>query len=286
MAAPSRFAAVARAGLRRGLIELRNMLQSPADMTFYLFGTAIFVVVLVLNRGATVDDTGLPLIQFILPGALAMVIMFTGTYGPATLIATEREDGTLLRAKAIPGGMTGYVIGQATRTLLELVFSVLVLIVAALILTGGIWNDGALGIARTLLVLLIGALAVIPLGFVIGSLFKNPRSIGGWGFLAIGGLVAVSGVFAPISTLPGWLQPIGLVLPMFWLGHLLRWSMLPETAAVFEPDGLWRIGEGFAVLGGWAVLGLVLAPIVLRRMARRESGSGVQARRESALQRV
>jgi ABC-2 type transport system permease protein len=40
------------------------------------------------------------------------------------------------------------------------------------------------------------------------------------------------------------------------------------------------------VLGAWAVAGLVVAPMVLRRMARRESGSSVAARREKALQRV
>jgi ABC-2 type transport system permease protein len=33
----------------------------------------------------------------------------------------------------------------------------------------------------------------------------------------------------------------------------------------------------------WTVAGLVLAPIVLRRMARRESGSAVAARRERAM---
>jgi ABC-2 type transport system permease protein len=40
------------------------------------------------------------------------------------------------------------------------------------------------------------------------------------------------------------------------------------------------------VLGLWAVVGLALAPAVLRRMARRESGSAVAARRERALTRV
>jgi ABC-2 type transport system permease protein len=34
------------------------------------------------------------------------------------------------------------------------------------------------------------------------------------------------------------------------------------------------------------VLGLLLAPAVLRRMARRESGSQVAARREKAMQRI
>jgi ABC-2 type transport system permease protein len=36
----------------------------------------------------------------------------------------------------------------------------------------------------------------------------------------------------------------------------------------------------------WALLGLIVAPIVLRRMARRESGSKVAERRAKALQRV
>jgi ABC-2 type transport system permease protein len=48
----------------------------------------------------------------------------------------------------------------------------------------------------------------------------------------------------------------------------------------------WRHLETVAVLGAWAVAGLLIAPLVLRRMARRESGSRVADRRERALQRV
>jgi ABC-2 type transport system permease protein len=48
----------------------------------------------------------------------------------------------------------------------------------------------------------------------------------------------------------------------------------------------WRHLETLGVLGLWAVAGLVLAPILLRRMARRESGSAVAARREKAMSRA
>jgi len=41
-----------------------------------------------------------------------------------------------------------------------------------------------------------------------------------------------------------------------------------------------------AVLGAWAVIGLIVAPIVLRRMARHESGSAVERRRQKAVQRA
>jgi ABC-2 type transport system permease protein len=41
-----------------------------------------------------------------------------------------------------------------------------------------------------------------------------------------------------------------------------------------------------AVLGAWAVAGALIAPVVLRRMARRQSGSQVEAAREQAMQWV
>jgi ABC-2 type transport system permease protein len=41
---------------------------------------------------------------------------------------------------------------------------------------------------------------------------------------------------------------------------------------------------GTQFLGAWALAGLIIAPPVLQRMARRESGSRVAERRERALQ--
>jgi ABC-2 type transport system permease protein len=61
--------------------------------------------------------------------------------------------------------------------------------------------------------------------------------------------------------------------------------MLPGDMASVEFGQSWRHLETLGVLSAWAVAGLILAPFVLRRMARRESGSSVAARRERALQR-
>ncbi|WP_428999917.1 hypothetical protein [Streptomyces cyaneogriseus] len=40
------------------------------------------------------------------------------------------------------------------------------------------------------------------------------------------------------------------------------------------------------VLGAWAVAGLLLAPSVLRGMARRESGAAMAERHRKAMQRI
>jgi ABC-2 type transport system permease protein len=62
--------------------------------------------------------------------------------------------------------------------------------------------------------------------------------------------------------------------------------MLPGYAAAVELGQSWRHLETVGVLGIWAIAGLVVAPIVLRRMARGESGSKVAAPREKAMQRA
>jgi ABC-2 type transport system permease protein len=104
--------------------------------------------------------------------------------------------------------------------------------------------------------------------------------------LPVLGLIAISGIFYPITALPDWLEWIGQLSPIYWMGLGMRSALLPDSAVVVELDGSWRHLETAAVLGVLAVVGLAVAPVVLRRMARRESGSKVAERRERALQRV
>jgi ABC-2 type transport system permease protein len=100
------------------------------------------------------------------------------------------------------------------------------------------------------------------------------------------GLTIISGIFYPISAMPEWLQGVAQVFPLYWLGLGMRSAMLPDGLAAAELGESWRHLETIGVLGAWAALGLLVAPMVMRRMARRESGSSVAERRERALQRV
>lgn len=113
-------------------------------------------------------------------------------------------------------------------------------------------------------VLVLGMVATLPLGAVFGAVFTSPRSLGLL-MLPMMGLVAISGIFYPITEMAQWLQWLAQVFPIYWLGLGMRSAMMPDGAVA---------------------LGLILAPIVLRRMARRESGSSVAERREKAMQRV
>jgi ABC-type polysaccharide/polyol phosphate export permease len=99
-------------------------------------------------------------------------------------------------------------------------------------------------------------------------------------------MLAISGVFYPITHLPHWLQWAGQAFPLYRLGLGTRSALLPANLASVEIGHSWRHLATFGVLSAWAVAGLLVAPILLRWVARRESGSSVAARREKVLRQV
>jgi ABC-2 type transport system permease protein len=278
-------AATLRTGLRRGLRSFVISLRNPVDLTSYLVGTVIFVVVLHLYSDRELA-AGASVALYLVPGALAFGVAFGGTFGVAAQVATEAEDGTLLRLRAVPRGPAVYVAGETARAVIELAFNVVLLLVPATLIVTGLWAGGPEAVLRLLSVLVLGALACIPLGLIIGAALRNPRTVGGWGLLVMGALVASAGIFTPVTALPGWVQVVAQVFPLYWLGLGLRGALLPDGAVVVELGEQWRTVEMYGVLGLWAVAGLLLAPVVLRRAARRQSGSTLAARRARALQRA
>lgn len=278
-------AVAARAGLNRGWIELRQTFTNGQDLWNYIFPTVILLMVMFFMRDATVPGTGFSLGSRTLPSALGMGIAFSGMITLAMGLAVDREDGTLLRAKATPNGMLGYLVGKIVlisgMTLLALTLQ----LVPGALMVGGLALDRPAAWFTLVWVLAVGLVATMPLGAIFGSLVSNPRNMG-IVMLPMMGLIATSGIFYPITNFPVWLQWIAQVFPIYWLGLGMRSAMLPDSMAAVELGHSWRHLETFGVLSVWAVIGLVMAPMVLRRMARRESGSSVAERREKAMQRI
>jgi ABC-2 type transport system permease protein len=276
----------ARAGLSRGRIEFKQTLTTPGDLFTILIMIGGFLTAMIWTRHTHVPGTHFSLGTTMLVSVLGLDIGVNGLITMGDLLITEHEDGTLLRAKAIPNGMLGYLIGKIVNVSGQIAFAVATtLLTGALLFTGlAIGSPG--GWLTLAWVLVLGLLATLPLGALLGSLFPSQRSAGGPMLLLLAGLTAISGIFYPITHLPVFLQWTGQVFPMYWLGLGMRSALLPNALAAVEVGHSWRHLATFGVLSAWAVAGLVLAPVVLRRMARRESGSSVAARREKAMSRL
>lgn len=274
-----------RAGLTRGRFELRQTFTDVQSVLGYIVPSAILLVVMLFMRGKSVPGTDFSLGSVTFPSVLGMGVAFTGLVTVMQLLTVEREDGTLLRAKAIPNGMLGYLVGKIVLVSGMTLVGLAIQMIPGVLLFDGI-ASGGLGSWLTLAwVLALGLVATMPLGAVFGSLFSDPRQAG-FVMMPMFGLIAVSGIFYPITRLPEWLQWIGQVFPIYWLGLGMRSALLPDALVTVEIGQSWRHLETLAVLAAWAVAGLLVAPVVLRRMARRESGGTMAARREKAMQRV
>ena len=273
--------AALRAGFLRGLIELRQAFAGPALLGQLFWPVATLVAIFFL-RDRSVG--GFSLGAFILPSVLGMFVAF-GMLLMTQYLSAEREDGTLLRARATPNGILGYFIGKLVTVSGAILFYVAILLIAGLFIVKGLDISSVRSWLTLVWVLILGLLATLPIGAILGSLITSPRGAGYISILIMG-LIAISGVYYPITVLPDWLQWIAQVFPMYWLGLGMRAALLPGSAASIEIGASWRTLATVGVLGAWALVGVILTPIVLRRMARRESGARVAARREKALRRV
>jgi ABC-2 type transport system permease protein len=273
-------------GLRRGWIEFVNSLRSPQDQGFYLFTGGGTLAYLWFNRDGEIEGAGISLVSYTLPSLLAALLAFGVVIGPAFALAMEREDGTLLRHKALPHGMPGYVTGQLLYHSLGLLPMLLIILVPSFFLFDDVMARGAAGWLTVAWVVVLGLLATLPLGMILGAVVPSTQKVGTWGMLPVLVLTGISGIFVPLQALWGWVQVVAQVFPTYWIGLGMRSAFLPDAAVAVEVGDSWRTGMTVLVLGAWALFGLLVTPRVLRRMARRQSGSQVQAARDAALQWV
>ncbi|MGK3204217.1 ABC transporter permease [Amycolatopsis sp. MEPSY49] len=274
-----------RAGVARGWIEFKQTWTNLDDVIGQVVFVLLFLGTLFFMRNATLPGTSFSLGAVTVPGVLGAGIVFQGLTGTAGYLAIDREDGTLLRAKATPNGMLGYLVGKTTALTLAQLTSISAVLIPCLFAFSALAPDGGWSFVHLLGVLLLGMAATMPIGAALGSLTNSARSIG-LITLPVMAMGAISGIFYPITALPVWVQDIAQVFPMYWLGLGMRSALLPDGAVVVEIGQSWRPVATVAVLLAWAVLGFVLAPVLLRRMARREAGSSVAQRRQKAMQRV
>lgn len=278
----SRVVGAVRLGFSRGLIETRDYLRNWNEMSFNIVLVVGIGLVLFFQRNSVVEGTTQSLASIVLPGFLGMMAAWSGL-AAAGMLVVEREDGTLLRAKAVPGGMVGYLVAKVVMLYLIALASIAIILAAGLFFVPELLSTPPARWLIALGVLTLGLLATLPWGAMIGSLVRSPQAAQLM-MLPIGGLAAISGIFYPITAMSDWVQAVAQVFPVYWLGHGMRAALQPDAVAA-EIGGSWRYVEMVSVLGAWAVVGLLLAPPILRRMARRESGSAVEKRREAAMKR-
>ncbi|GAA2065296.1 ABC transporter permease [Streptomyces albiaxialis] len=271
-----------RTGLLRGRIELRHLLRNPKEMSGHLTNVVVALVIVAYVKDRA-PGTEVPLSHLVLAGFAAYLLFQIGLVNLPQALVAEREEGTLLRLRATPGGIPAYLVAKCLLVAVTAVGSLALLLVATSLLADGPLPRGPEGWLTLLWVTGLGLLAVVPLGAAIGAVLPNPREALALIMLPVMGLLFTSGAVFPITSLPVPVQQVASVFPLKWMAQGLRSALLPDAARTAEAAGSWELPMVALVLTAWAVLGFFLAIPLLRRAARRESGSRMTARHHKAV---
>lgn len=272
-----------RAGLQRGGIELRQLLRNPKEVSGHLTNVLVALAVAAFV-GDDVPGTQTPMAHLVLAGFAAYLLFQIGLVNLPQILVTEREEGALLRLRATPGGIRAYLVAKCVLVVVTALGTLALLLLTAAVFVDGPLPHGPAGWLTLLWVTTLGLLAVVPLGAAIGAVLPNPREALALIMLPVMGLLVTSGTVFPITSLPVPVQQVASVFPLKWMAQGLRSALLPDAARTAEAAGSWELPTVALVLTAWAVLGFLLAVPLLRRAARRESGSRLSARRRRAEQ--
>ncbi|MEU4086546.1 ABC transporter permease [Streptomyces aureus] len=271
-------------GLHRGRTELRQTARTPREYLGHLTNPAMFLVTASFQTG-NIPGSPVASSRLVIAGSVAALLAMIAMVWLPQQLATEREDGTLLRLRGTPGGMTAYLVAKTLMVLVIAGLSTALLLVAGALTTDSGFPGSAERWCTLLWVTALGLVALSLLGAAIGALLPNPRQALAWVMIPILGLLFISGIFYPVTSMPQWLRITGEVFPLKWIAQGIRSALLPDSALVAETGHSWQHWQTFGVLGAWTLLGLLLAPRLLLKSSRRESGSRLAARRERVGQR-
>lgn len=179
----------------------------------------------------TVETEDFRYIDFLVPGILAMSIMTSGMVGLASAFVSYREKGVLRRIKATPFPLSSFI---AARILSQMVVALGQAVV--LISLGRLLFDLQISgqFISVFVVVLVGSAAFLSLGFVISSFAKNQEAADALANAIAFPMLFLAGVFFPVDSAPGWMQPITILMPLAYLADALREVMIHGASLVSQ----------------------------------------------------
>jgi ABC transporter DrrB family efflux protein len=235
--------------------NLRHFIREPGLLLFSTIQPVMFVLLFVYVFGGAIEGslpTGVPYVDFLLPGIFVQSVVFRATQTSVGL-SQDLQRGVIDRFRSMPMARSAVLIGRTAADLVRNVLIIILMIVVGYIV--GFRFEGGLGGA-------LGCIAVVALfGLALSWIFafvaltvRGAEAAQSAGFVVTFPLVFASSIFVPLDTLPGWLEAIAKVSPVTLttdaarslaltgtpesLGGALAWTF--GLLAVFVPLCVWR----------------------------------------------
>ncbi|MER5933217.1 ABC transporter permease [Streptomyces sp. NPDC002054] len=249
-----------RAHLRHiGALARRNTLQikqDPESMFDVLFMPIIFTLLFVFVFGGAIAGPGNQdvYVNYLIPGLMAMMGMNIAM-AVGTGVNDDFKKGVMDRFRAMPIARSSVLIAKIVVEIGRMLVAMTVLLIMGFIL--GLTLHGSVFqlLAAVGLSMVFGA-SLMWIFILLGLAMKTPQAVQGMAMLVLMPLQFGSSIFAPTTSMPGWLQAFTDVNPLSNLADAAR-ALINDQGAVAQP---------VLITLAWAVgITAVTAPLAVRK---------------------
>jgi len=233
----------------RGMLKVKHVPEQLLDVTIT---PVMFVLMFTYLFGGAIAGSTREYLQYILPGILAMSVLFTTVYSGIAL-NTDLTKGVVDRFRSLPIWRPAPLVGALLGDSLRYVLAGTVIIVLGVTL-GYRPGAGVAGVLAALALVVVFAFGLSWVFTTMGLLLRSPNAVMNAGFMGIFPLTFLSNVFVEPETLPSVLEAFVDVNPISFLVTATRGLM----------EGTAEVGDIAIVLGTAAALTAVFAPLTAR----------------------
>src|SRR6266436_7600572 len=186
-------------------------------------------------------------IDFITPGMLGILLMWAN-FAVGIQLVSWRELGITRRLAATPLKPISMISSQVVaRLALSIVQTIILLALATWIFNVHIYGN----FAMLALVVTMGALTMLAIGFAVASFVKKSEAANSVLLLVSFPMMFLGGSYFPVNSAPSFLQPVIHALPLYYLNDALR-------QVIYNGAGWGAVQTSVLVLTAWIVASMLV----------------------------
>jgi ABC-2 type transport system permease protein len=161
-------------------------------------------------------------IEFFIPGIIAMAVMTASLFGTVNLNTELRQKGVIRKLSTTPITRTDWILANILyQFLLAVISTILMLLVSYAVFHVSLQINAWLPVF-----IVLDVFAFVGIGMILTRFVREAQSAAAAANAIMFPMMFLSGSFFPIELMPGFLQTLAKVLPLYYVNEGLRASMV------------------------------------------------------------
>ncbi|WP_405486304.1 ABC transporter permease [Nocardia sp. NBC_00511] len=238
----------------RGILKIKHNPEQLFDVTVQpILFTALFAGIF----GGAMAGSISAYLPILIPGLLVQTVVLTSVV-TGTQMREDMDKGVFDRFKSLPIARISALSGALLADMVRYTLATVLTITMGIIL-GYRPHGGLVAIVVAGLVVVFCSFAISWIWALIGITGKSAAAVQGISMMIMFPLTFMSGAFAQVSTMPGWLQGINKINPIYYMVN---------TARELMNTGAYSSNLAYSLIGSVVVIA-IFAPLAVKAYMRR-----------------